>query len=87
MPTEVEASFVDEIGKTTGIQGCSTMTKTAPPTKKRCLMASFFVIKDRRDSNPKDFHPQYFLRFVAVHILLFSKVLSYPFRFLNHTLF
>lgn len=31
IPTEVEASFVDEIGETTGTQGCSTMTKTAPP--------------------------------------------------------
>ena len=31
IPTEVDVSFVDEIGETKGIQGCSTMTKTAPP--------------------------------------------------------
>lgn len=34
IPTEVDVSFVDEIGETKGIQGCSTMTKTAPPNPK-----------------------------------------------------
>jgi len=31
IPTEFDVSLVDELGETEGVQGCSTMTKTAPP--------------------------------------------------------
>ncbi|MBQ7975506.1 MAG: recombinase family protein [Clostridia bacterium] len=44
IPTEVEASFVDEIGETKGTQGCSTMTKTAPPKFKKSTAEVLFLI-------------------------------------------
>ena len=39
IPAEVTVDLVDEIGETEGVQGCSTMTKMAPPEKARIMRA------------------------------------------------